>query len=160
MKKGLVFGSALLILAVCSLPAHAASPEDSAAAAWAAIFAPAPPVAAQPQAQDVAARGHRLNVKSSSIAHCWDNTTRTCTGTSSSAVDSNCSAGQQGYCTGTDTGTLSCPTCPTGCSTTVTCSNGSRVSCSGTSDCFSVNNCYASCDGVLHWCAVHPSCPV
>src|SRR5690349_18000917 len=99
MKRGLVFGAALLILAFCSFPAHAASP--GASAAWDAIFAPAPVAGAQPQAQDVAARGH-LPVKS-------------------------------------------------GCSATVTCSNGSHVSCSGTSDCFSVTKCYASCDGLLFW---------
>jgi hypothetical protein len=158
MKRCLIFGAALLILAFCSIPVHAASP-DSSAAAWAAIFAPAPAVEAQPQAQEVAARGRRLPTKSLSTAHCWDGSTRTCTGTTTTAVDSNCPS-QQGYCTGAS-GTSFCPPCPTSCSATVKCSNGSQVSCTGTNDCFSVPQCYASCDGILYWCSPHPSnCPI
>jgi hypothetical protein len=156
MRRRLLFGVALLVLSLCALPALAASPDPQVEAARAAIFAPASPVDVQPQAQEVAARGH-LRVKSTTIAHCWDGSTVTCTGSSSSGVDSNCGAGQRGYCTGTDTGTIYCPLCF--CSATVTCSNGSHVSCSGTSDCFSVAKCYASCDGVLHWCASHGVCP-
>jgi hypothetical protein len=34
------------------------------------------------------------------------------------------------------------------------------VSCSGTTDCFKVNKCYASCDDVLTWCPHHGVCPV
>jgi len=163
MKRGLIFRAALLILAFCSLPIRAASP-DSSAAAWSAIFAPAPAVEAQaqPQAQDVAARGHRLPTKSLSTAHCWDGSTVTCTGTSSSAVDSNCASGQRGYCTGTDTGTINCPACPS-CTATATCSNGSTVSCTsapGYTGCFALKNCYADCGGALVWCSPHPSCPV
>jgi hypothetical protein len=161
MKKNLIFGAAFLILAVCALPVHAASP-DSAATAWAAIFAPAPAVDAQPQAQDVAAR-RGLPTKSTSTAHCNDGSTVTCTGTSTTAVDANCSAGQRGYCTGSS-GTIYCPACPTGgCTATATCSNGSTVSCTsapGYSGCFGLKNCYADCGGALVWCPNHPSCPV
>jgi hypothetical protein len=34
------------------------------------------------------------------------------------------------------------------------------VFCSGTTECFSVTNCYAYCDGVYHWCARHGVCPL
>lgn len=151
-----------LVSTLCALPALAASP-DPLTTARAAIFAPAPVVDAQPQAQEAAARG-RLAVKSTSIANCWDGSTVTCTGTSSSAVNSNCSAGQQGYCTGTTTGTIYCPACPTGgCTATATCSNGTTVSCTsapGYTGCFGLKNCYADCGGALVWCSPHPSCPV
>ncbi len=163
MKKAVLFGVSLLTLAFFALPALAA-PEPAAAAAFAAIFAPAPEVSAQPQAQDVAAR-RGLPTKSTSTANCWDGSTVTCTGTSSSAVNSNCSAGQRGYCTGTTSGTIYCPACPTGggCTTSTTCSPSGSVSCSGasgSSDCFSVRNCYAYCDGVYHFCPSHGSCPL
>jgi hypothetical protein len=162
MKRCLIFGAALLILAFCSVPVHAASP-DSSAAAWAAIFAPAPAVDAQPQAQDAAAR-RGLPTKSTSIAHCNDGSTVTCTGTTTTAVDANCAAGQRGYCTGSS-GTIYCPACPTGggCTATATCSNGSTVSCTsapGYTGCFGLKNCYADCGGALVWCSPHPSCPV
>jgi hypothetical protein len=158
MKKAVLLGVSLLMFAFCALPALAA---PDPAAAFAAIFAPAPEVSAQPQAQDVAAR-RGLPTKSTSTANCWDGSTVTCTGTSSSAVNSNCSGGQRGYCTGTDTGTINCPACP-GCSATAVCSNGSTVSCTsapGYSGCFGLRNCYADCGGALVWCPNHPSCPV
>jgi hypothetical protein len=36
------------------------------------------------------------------------------------------------------------------------------VSCTAASgtDCFSVRNCYASCNGTLHYCPSHGSCPL
>ena len=159
MKKAVLLGVSLLMFAFCALPALAA-PEPAASAAFAAIFAPAPEVSAQPQAQDVAAR-RGLPTKSTSTANCWDGSTVTCTGTSSSAVNSNCSAGQRGSCTGTDTGTINCPACP-GCSATAQCSSGS-VSCTsapGYTGCFAVRNCYADCGGALVWCPSHGNCPV
>jgi hypothetical protein len=162
MKKTALFGVPALLFAFCALPLLAA-PDPAASAAFAAIFAPAPEVSAQPQAQDVAAR-RGLPTKSTSTANCWDGSTVTCTGTSSSAVNSNCAAGQRGYCTGTTTGTIYCPVCSTGtgCTATAVCSNGSTVSCTGSTagGCFALRNCYADCGGPLVWCPNHPSCPV
>lgn len=155
------FGGALLVLTLCALPALAASPDPAAEAALAAIFAPAPALSVQPQAQDAAAR-RGLPTKSTSIANCWDGSTVTCTGTSSSAVNSSCPS-QRGYCTGTSSGTIYCPVCPTGgCTATAQCANGSTVSCTGAAagDCFALRNCYADCGGPLVWCPNHPSCPV
>jgi hypothetical protein len=153
MKKNLLFGVAFLILALCALPALAASPEPAASAALAAIFAPAPVVAAHSS----------LPTKSTSTANCWDGSTVTCTGTSSSAVNSSC-PNQRGYCTGTTSGTIYCPVCSTGggCTATAVCANGSTVSCTGATagDCFALRNCYADCGGPLVWCPNHPSCPV
>ncbi|HEV2851274.1 MAG TPA: hypothetical protein VHC97_00565 [Thermoanaerobaculia bacterium] len=151
MNRGLVLGVALLSLALCSLAARAASP-DPLAEARAAIFAPAPETGAPAQAEEVAAR-HRLNVKSTCTATCRDGSTVSCYGTTCSAVNAACSSGQRGYCTGTSTGTIYCPACPTNCSARATCSPSGSVSCSGTSgDCFSVNNCYAYCDGNYYLC--------
>lgn len=163
MKKAVLLGVSLLMFAFCALPALAA-PEPAASAAFAAIFAPAPEVSAQPRAQDVAAR-RGLPTKSTSTANCWDGSTVTCTGTSSSAVNSNCSAGQRGYCTGTDTGTINCPACPTppSCTATAACSPSGSVSCTsapGYTGCFAVRNCYADCGGALVWCPSHGSCPL
>jgi hypothetical protein len=161
MKKAVLLGVSLLMFALCALPALAA-PDPAASAAFAAIFAPAPEVGAQPQAQDVAAR-QGLPTKSTSTANCWNGSTVTCSGTTSSAVDSAC-PGQRGYCTGTSSGTINCPACPTtGCTASTTCSPSGSVSCSGasgSSDCFSVRNCYAYCDGVYHFCPSHGTCPL
>ena len=82
-------------------------------------------------------------------AYCWDGSTASCYGTSCSAVDSSCPS-QRGYCTGSSSGTRYCPACP--CSATASCPGGGSVSCTGTSGCFAINNCYASCNGTLHWC--------
>ena len=163
MKKSLSLGTALLALVFCALPALAAPADPAADAALAAIFSPDPAPGAPAQPQDVAERGS-LPTKSTSIANCWDGSTVTCTGTSSSAVNSNCAAGQRGSCTGTTSGTIYCPVCPTGtgCTATAQCANGSSVSCTGPApgDCFALRNCYADCGGPLVWCPNHPSCPL
>lgn len=161
MKKAVLLGVSLLMFAFCALPALAA-PEPAAAAAFAAIFAPAPEVSAQPQAQDVAAR-RGLPTKSTCTATCSSGTV-TCSGTTCNAVNANCASGQAGYCSGSTSGTINCPACPTGggCTATAVCSNGSTVSCTGTTagGCFGLRNCYADCGGPLVWCPNHPSCPV
>lgn len=92
-------------------------------------------------------------------ALCQDGSYVSCYGTSCTAVDASCPS-QRGYCTGTSTGTRYCPVCT--CSATASCPDGSTVSCTGTgSTCFAINGCYASCNGVLHWCA-NPKgpCPI
>jgi hypothetical protein len=159
MRRVLLLGVALMMFSLCALPALAA-PDPAASPAFAAIFAPAPEVSAQPQAQDVAAR-RGLPTKSTTTSHCWDGSSVTCTGASSSGTDSNCSGGQRGYCTGTDTGTIYCPVCPS-CTATAQCAYGGTVSCTsspGYTGCYDVYKCYADCGGSLYWCPDHGTCP-
>ena len=160
MKRRLLLGLAsLVILSLGSLSALAAPADSTLEAARAAIFAPAPESGIPPEAQDVARRP-RVTPKAYATAYCWDGTTRTCSGTTASAVDSSC-PGQPGYCTGSSTGTLWCRSCRTDCSAYTQCSpSGSRF-CTGTSgDCFSVHNCYAYCDGNYYLCPSTPNvCP-
>lgn len=52
---------------------------------------------------------------------------------------------------------------PPTCSATASCSGagGGSVSCNGTNDCFSVDNCYAYCDGQYNYCPSPPGiCPL
>lgn len=156
MMRRVLLGVASLVLTLGSLPALAASPDSVLEAARAAIFAPTP------EAQEVAKRPD-VTPKATATAHCWDGTTRNCSGTTASAVDSSC-PGQQGYCTGTTTGTLYCPACPTGngCSASTSCWGGGSVSCQGTTTggCFSYYQCYAYCDGNYYFCPSSPGeCP-
>ena len=158
MKRRLLLGVAsLVVLSVGSLPVSA---DSTLEAARAAIFAPAPESGLPPEAQEVAKRP-RVTAKAVAIAYCWDGTTRTCSGTTASAVDSNCSINQRGYCTGSSTGTLYCPACSTSCYASTPCWGGGSVSCSGTSgDCFSYYQCYAYCDGNYYLCPSTPGeCP-
>jgi hypothetical protein len=93
-------------------------------------------------------------------ASCWDGSSRTCNGSSCSATDSFCPS-QRGYCWSDAEGYKYCPACNTTCYASTTCSNGSQVSCQGTSgDCFSVYQCYAHCDSQYYLCPSTPSsCP-
>ncbi len=159
MKRRLLLGVASLVLVAGSLPALAA-PEDSVLeAARAAIFAPAPDSGIPPEAQEAAKRP-RVTPKATAVARCSDGNTRTCWGNTASAVDASC-PGQPGYCTGSSTGTLWCPSCPTTCDAYTQCSpSGSRYCTGTTGDCFSVHNCYAYCDGNYYLCPSTPSvCP-
>ncbi len=92
------------------------------------------------------------------IANCWDGTTRTCGGTTCNVVDSSCSTGQRGYCWGSDTGYNYCPPCS--CYATASCGTGYSLFCSGTSECFGIDNCYVYCDGNYYWCPNALQCPV
>ncbi|MGD2115243.1 MAG: hypothetical protein PVG07_09330 [Acidobacteriota bacterium] len=51
-----------------------------------------------------------------------------------------------------------------GCSAWARCADGSTVSCSTNDNgasCWGLDNCYAVCDGVFHWCSYRPyPCPV
>jgi hypothetical protein len=162
MKKAWLSGMTLLAFALCALPALAASPDPAAEAALAAIFAPAPGGAIPAPAQDAAAsRG--LPTKSTSTANCWDGSIVTCTGTTSSAVNSSCPS-QRGSCTGSTSGTINCPACPTGgCSISTTCSPGGTISCTGAAGyqgCTASKNCWVDCGGSLVWCPHHAACEV
>jgi hypothetical protein len=42
------------------------------------------------------------------------------------------------------------------CGAAARCSDGTIVSCSGTSNCYSFTLCYATCDGVDRWCKRNP----
>lgn len=121
------------------------------------------PLAPLPLVMPVAAKGGSIGGPSEQSvcnAQCESGYV-TCWGTSCSATDRSC-PGQQGYCWGSSTGYQYCPTsCPTTCSADALCSNGSHVSCSGSSgDCFAVDDCYAYCDGQYHMCPnTPPICP-
>lgn len=158
MTRKLLLGVAFLVLALCSLPAVAAPPDPAMEAALAAIFAPAPETGTPPAAQEVAKRPS-VTPKSTTIVHCWDGSTRTCYGASSSGADSNC-PGQRGYCTGTSTGTLYCPGCP--CSATTTCPpNGTTLYCEGSSYCAVEENCYIQCGSTFYECPYQaPKCRI
>jgi hypothetical protein len=159
MTRKLLLGVASLVLTLGSLPALAVSEDSALEVARAAIFAPAPEPGTPPEAQDVAKRP-RVTPKATAVAYCWDGSTRTCYGTTASAVDSSC-PGQRGYCTGSSTGTLYCPACSTSCYASTQCWPSGSVSCSGTSgDCFSYYQCYAYCDGNYYLCPSTPGeCP-
>lgn len=147
----------MLALAFCALPALAA-PADPAEEALAAIFAPAPELGAP--AQQDAAKRPGITSKSLCTANCWDGSTVSCSGNTCSATNSNCSAGQRGSCTADGVTTL-CPVPCQGCTVTATCLPSGSVSCSSSNnDCFKVNRCYVECDGVMHWCPSHGTCPL
>jgi hypothetical protein len=160
MKRRLLLGFTVLALVFCALPTLAASAAPEGDALLAAIFAPAPapdPGVAPPP-QDAAKRPG-IRPKSSCVANCWDGSTVPCSGNTCTATNSSC-PGTRGSCTA-DGVTTYCPACRTICNATATCSPSGSVSCSGTSgDCFSVNKCYAYCDGVYHFCPSHGICPL
>ncbi len=157
MKRVALLGVALLSLGLCAVPVLAATP-DPAADALAAIFAPAPDAA--PPAEDAAAHS-KIVPKSTCVATCGDGSTVTCSGTTCSATNSAC-PGTRGSCTGSTSGTVNCPVCATTCRIVATCKPSGSVSCISThNDCLQLANCYAECDGIVHWCPQHTgSCPI
>jgi len=89
---------ALCLLAVPVLaapPAPAQAPATQASPAFIAALMPAPLAEA---------------TTSVCVAHCWDGSTVTCTGTSCNATDSSCTA-VQGNCWSNVEGTKYCPQC-------------------------------------------------
>ena len=92
-------------------------------------------------------------------AQCQDGSFVSCWGTTCTASDAICPS-HRGYCTGTSTGTRWCPACT--CKATASCPGGGSVSCNGiVGSCFTVDGCYASCNGTLHWCPnPNGSCPI
>ena len=95
-------------------------------------------------------------------AICTEGPNKTCWGTSCNATDQSC-PGTRGQCWGSSTGTRRCDECETSCSATADCSGagGGTVSCTGTTTCFKIDNCYAYCDGTFNWCSNPPfPCPV
>ena len=157
MKRLALLGVALLFLGLCAVPVLAATP-DPAVDALAAIFAPAADSGATPPAADAATR---IVPKSTCVATCGDGSTVTCSGTTCSATNSAC-PGTRGSCTGSTSGTINCPVCSTFCRITATCQPSGSVSCtSNNNDCLQLANCYAECDGIVHWCPQHKgSCPI
>ena len=163
MKKAALFGVSALLFAFCSLPALAA-PDPAASAAFAAIFAPAPEVSAQPQAEDVAARrGLPSQVDLHGQLLGWLH------------GDLHRNLQQRGQLQllrrpervlhGDDHGNDQLPRLPGGgpCTATAACSPSGSVSCTGAAGytgCFAVRNCYADCGGALVWCPSHGSCPL
>jgi hypothetical protein len=122
MRLATVAGLVVLVLAAVA-PASAEEPSetlDLAALAAAPVatpaVAPAPPAgrcgwpdlapALVPDPIEAAVSG-------SCTATCWDTTARTCTGSSCSAVDSDC-PDEQGYCWSNAEGFKYCQTCPAG----------------------------------------------
>jgi hypothetical protein len=151
MKARLILGVAFVLL-LPALPAWS-DPADQAPDLRAAIFAAPGGVCALPAASKPGGPGG-VEASSDCTAHCRDGSTRTCTGSSCSAVDYSC-PNQSGYCWSDLEGYKYCPnTCPPqGCTASCANAGGGTVSCtSSTGDYFCVNNCYAYCDGVYHWC--------
>jgi hypothetical protein len=119
----LATAAALVVLVFAAVAPVSA--EDPAADFDLAAVAAAPaatPAVAPPQAggcgwPDLAAalvpEAVEAAVSGSCTATCWDTTARTCTGSSCSAVDSNCPT-QQGYCWSDAEGYKFCTPCPTG----------------------------------------------
>jgi hypothetical protein len=79
------------------------------------------------------------------------------------ASNSTCD-GQYNTCSDACPAPTQADTCVTPmCDATASCANagGGSVFCSGTSDCFAVDNCYAYCDGQYNYCANPPGiCPL
>jgi hypothetical protein len=159
MTRKLPVGVVLLVLVLYSLPALAAPADPGTDPALAAIFAPAPETETPPAAQDVAKRPS-VGTKSTCTATCWNVSQVSCSGTDCSAVNSNCSTGQRGYCSSSTSGTVYCPACPPPCTATATCRSGGSRSCTGyNNDCYAINNCYAFCEGNYYFCQTHsPTC--
>jgi hypothetical protein len=148
MKARLILGGALVLM-LFALPALA-GPAGEAADLRAAIFG-APdgvPAASKP--------GGPGGVGASSIctAHCQDGSTRTCTGTSCSAVDWSC-PNQSGYCWSNSEGYKYCPvpSCPQTCTASCAGAGGGSRSCTSyTGNIFCIDNCYAQCDNQYYFC--------
>jgi hypothetical protein len=158
MKAQLILGG-VMVLMLSALPALAA-PAGEAPDPLAAIFAASPDGAcALPMASKPGLPGG-VGEASTCTAHCWDGSTRTCTGTSCTAVDSSCSS-QRGYCWSNSEGYKYCPTCQASCTASCANAGGGSVSCTSTTgDYYCLNNCYAYCDGQYHLCPhIQGSCP-
>ena len=151
MNARLILGGAL-VLTLFALPALA-DPGGPAQDALAAIFAAAPGASCALPAPRETAGLPGPRTASDCTAHCWDGTTRTCSGSSCGANDSSCPS-QRGNCWSDVEGYKYCPACSSSCSAWTSCSSGSPVFCQGTSgDCFSVYHCYAYCDGQYYLCS-------
>jgi hypothetical protein len=136
------------VLAFASLPAGAA-PTEATEAFLVSLSASAPRISKE-----------QTFTRASSTAQCWDGSTVTCTGTSSSGVDSDCWTGQQGFCWGSSTGTRYCPACPSSCSAFANCPNGNYVFCEGSTSCFAMDGCWVECDGWWTACPGARDCPI
>ena len=156
----------MTILALCSMPALAAPAlPDPAVDLLSAIFAPAsvpdqdtPSAPAHLPDTGIPTPQNRAIICS---ANCWDGSNVSCQGNTCHFVNSNCAAGERGYCDGTLTGTRSCPPCPTPCTARATCSPSGSVKCTSyLNNCFAVDKRYAECDGILHFCTQHGTCPI
>jgi hypothetical protein len=159
MKGQLLIGG-MLLLTLFAMPALA-EPAGPAPDVLTAIFSPdgacALPAASKPGGPP------GVGISSVCTAHCQDGSTRTCTGTSCSAVDWSCPS-QSGYCWSNSEGYKYCPapSCPQGCTASCANAGGGTVSCTSyTGDYFCVANCYAYCDGNYYFCP-HPKpvCPI
>jgi hypothetical protein len=152
MRRSLAVALILLAGSFAILAPANADPAATTEAFLASLAAPLPE--ADPAALKPEGGASRAWV----TAYCWDGSSVSCSGSSVSATDSNCAAGERGSCWGSSTGTRLCPACPSGggafCSTVTQCANGSTVTCSGDYDCFSMTNCYAECDWgtSVVWC--------
>ncbi|HEX4960478.1 MAG TPA: hypothetical protein VF173_06545 [Thermoanaerobaculia bacterium] len=175
MKK-MVFGLSLALAALGFLvsPAFAADPQRPGAQELnaadrsfvASLASRAPKAPEAPRKRPPAGWEKAL---CGATAACGGGVTVSCTSNSSvtscSAADRNCAAGEQGHvtCAGVTTW---CPgTCP--CSSTVSCGNGTSVTCSGNSCSTANRNCAAgeqghvTCDGVTTTCSnACPPCSV
>lgn len=166
MKRGLLVGIAFQALMLCVLPVFAASPDPAADALLAAIFAPAEEAPApeagnpaEPVTLDLTPAPENRAVQC--FANCWNGTSVDCFGIACQGVNSNCAAGERGYCMGTITGIRNCPACPPPCTVRATCSPSGSVSCTSyKNNCFKVERCYVSCDNKLKWCPQHGTCPI
>jgi hypothetical protein len=155
MKSRLGIGGALVVMLFAFPALTLAGQSPSAAATLAAIFSSG----SAPGAVACASRGSAggtVGAFGTCTANCWDGSTVQCSGTNCNASDSACSAGQQGGCWGSSSGSQSCPDCPynpTPCYASAYCGNGITVSCQGTApNCAAQDYCYAYCDGVYYWC--------
>jgi hypothetical protein len=159
MKERLILGVAFVLL-LSALPVWAGPADQTPDPREAVLFAAPGAACARPVASKTEPTG--IGQASVCIAHCWNGSTQTCTGTSCFAVDSSC-PGERGYCWSNTEGTKYCPECQSCQGCTASCANagGGTVSCTScTGDYFCVNNCYAYCDGVYHWCPnPKPICP-
>lgn len=87
-------------------------------------------------------------------AQCGDGSYVTCWGTSCSAHDSNCAINDRGYCTGTSTGQINCPSCQPVCNASLVCRDGTHLTCKSYNldDCGSFVDCWVYCDGQQYDC--------
>jgi hypothetical protein len=79
---------------------------------------------------------------------CGNGTSVSCTGSSScQASDRNCASGGWRGSVNCGAGPIYCPPCPVVCSLNISCTDGSRIGCSGTYECnHPVNACFVQCD--------------
>ena len=129
-------------------PARVEAASSAQDAFLASLAASAPRLAKEP-------KGY---TRSTSPAYCWDGSSVTCTGSSTSAVDSNCAGGQQGSCWGSSSGTRYCPACPPTCSAFTYCPNGQLLACSGTQECVKSEGCWVMCDYQWQGCSEQLIC--